>query len=104
MHIPASALTAAVGIFPFKTVMSSMTMAYVEVETGDSCPLFPPHARCKGHVHHHSKIVEVSQGMRQLAWGMSLPWVVGGAAAIGPSFCNGFAWVVRLCSVIWGLG
>ena len=50
----------AVGVFPFKTVMTGrMTMGYVEVETCEACPLFPPGRKARGHVYHFSEIVEV---------------------------------------------
>ena len=68
---------AAAGVFPFRTVMGrgKMSMGYVEVETRPGCPLFPPGARVRGQVHHHSEIVQVrarrggSQGRRaEAAW------------------------------------
>lgn len=49
------------GVFPFKTVVSGrkLSMGYVEVATREGCPLFPPGARVRGQVHHHSEIVQV---------------------------------------------
>lgn len=51
----------AVGVFPFKTVMTQnkMTMGYVEVETGAGCPLFPAGRTVRGQVYHFSEIVQV---------------------------------------------
>jgi hypothetical protein len=40
--------------------MGKATEAYVEVEMGEACPLFPPRIRARGHTHHHLQIVEVS--------------------------------------------
>lgn len=36
-----------------------LSMGYVEVETREGCPLFPPGALVRGQVHHHSEIVQV---------------------------------------------
>jgi len=51
---------AAVGIFPFRTVMTQgkMKMGYVEVETQPTCRLFPPGAQVRGHVFHFSEMVQ----------------------------------------------
>jgi cobyrinic acid a,c-diamide synthase len=51
-----------VGVFPFKTVMTAgkLTMGYVEVLTGEGCPLFPPGTRVRGQVFHYSEIVQAS--------------------------------------------
>jgi CobB/CobQ-like glutamine amidotransferase domain len=53
-------LDTAVGVFPFRTVMTarSMKMGYVEVETQQRCRLFPPGARVRGHVFHFSEMVQ----------------------------------------------
>ncbi len=50
----------AVGVFPFRTVMTQgkMKMGYVEVETLDTCRLFPPGERVRGHVFHFSEMVQ----------------------------------------------
>ncbi len=60
-----SAAHAAVGVFPFKTVVSGrkLSMGYVEVATREGCPLFPAGARVRGQVHHHSEIVQVRCGL-----------------------------------------
>ena len=63
----------AVGVFPFRTVMTAgkMTEGYVEVLTRPGCPLFPPGRRVRGQVYHYSEIVQVrgcgGQGSRQMA-------------------------------------
>lgn len=58
---PTPSATHAVGVFPFKTVVSGrkLSMGYVEVATREGCPLFPAGARVRGQVHHHSEIVQV---------------------------------------------
>lgn len=63
LRLPACACLPAVGVFPFKTVLTAgkLTMGYVEVETGEGCPLFPPGTRVRGQVFHYSQIVQASK-------------------------------------------
>lgn len=48
----------AVGVFPFRTVMTQgkMKMGYVEVVTQPGCRLFPAGATVRGHVFHFSEM------------------------------------------------
>lgn len=49
---------AMVGVFPFRTVMTSkMKMGYVEVTTQPGCRLFPPGATVRGQIYHFSEMV-----------------------------------------------
>lgn len=74
---------AAVGVFPFKTVMTEgkMTMGYVEVETESGCPLFPPGRKVRGQVYHFSEIVQVRPRQRHGSSGQGRAAAADGAAA-----------------------
>lgn len=86
----------AVGVFPFKTVVSGrkLSMGYVEVATREGCPLFPAGARVRGQVHHHSEIVQVRcGGLRQLHVGCFrccnlLLWLLNAVGWLQPHVCQ----------------
>ncbi len=48
------------GVFPFRTAMAAdrPKAGYVEVAPLPACPLFPPGAPLRGHVHHCSEILQ----------------------------------------------
>lgn len=102
----------AVGVFPFKTVVSGrkLSMGYVEVATREGCPLFPAGARVRGQVHHHSEIVQVRNGgLRQLHAGRFrccnlLLWLQTAAGWLQPHGCqqlsHGRSHQLTHCSVL----
>ena len=59
--LQANLISAAVGVFPFRTHMTEkrMKMGYVAVETLKACSLFPAGQSARGHIYHFSEILEV---------------------------------------------